>query len=69
MNALHERIDWCRTMANSTVNEDDCDGYVAEMAGLMDVPLAASLEAYQGRYELGCRDRKTLTLLDGQKSH
>ncbi len=68
MNALHERIVWCQELAVGS-GDCDCDGYIAEMAGLMAVPLAASLAAHQGRYELGCRDRLTLMLLDDQKSH
>lgn len=68
--ALTERISWCRTMANNaSYNDGECEGYIAEMAGLLDVPLAASLSLHQGRYDLGCRDRRTLLLLAGTDSH
>lgn len=60
---INQRIYWCRTLAQDA-DDDRLDGYIAELAGLMGLPLAASLEAYKTRYALGARDRATLLLID-----
>lgn len=60
---LTERIGWCKAMANNANGDGESEGYIAEMAGLLGVPLAESLAYHQGRYDLGCRDRRTLMLL------
>ena len=67
--AIQARIRWCTALACEAVEDEAVDGYVAEMAGLMGVPLAASLAAYQGRYDLGSRDRNTLLRLADAESN
>lgn len=60
---LTNRIVLCNKLAREADTLEECEGYIAEMAGLMGVPLSQGLGHYQHRYMVGYTDRATLERL------
>lgn len=61
---LTDSIATCTRLASLATTQEECDRYIAELAGLHGEPLAESLAIYQHAYMMGVERRRLLETIE-----